>query len=81
MELEEQLYLIAMRKLKETRDSKTKVEKPSLLLLAPNSIYNGERRSWRVGAVCNTVASVLSGSESHLPDQLVDVLLIIFFTD
>ena len=32
-------------------------------------IYIGERRSWRAGAVCNTVAIVLSGSESHLPDQ------------
>lgn len=32
-----QPYLMAMWKPKETRDSKIKVEKPSLLLLAPNS--------------------------------------------
>lgn len=32
--------------------------------------YNiGRRRSWRAGVVCKIIAIVLSGFESHPPDQ------------
>ena len=67
------LIYMAMRKPKETRDSKTKVEKSSLLLLAPNSNYIGRRLSRRAGAVCKTVVIGWVGSTPTLPTNICRV--------